>query len=101
MLSRFGSALYLHRHRCRRYIYAVTQAGENLVRKIFLWLGAALYVFGVALIISNIVMHYVGLSTQYDFGDPTRFHFVRFWHLGFSIAIVGVACLLLWRRLSR
>ena len=69
------------------------------MREILLWLGAALYVFGVALIISNVVMHYVGGNTHYDFGDPTRFQFVRFWHLGFGIALVGVACLLLWRRL--
>ena len=73
------------------------------MRRTLLWLGLALYGFGVALILANVVMSYLGLSASYNFGDPTRFQFflVSFWHLGLAITLVGVACLMLWRRLVR
>ena len=73
------------------------------MRKISLALGLTLYGFGVALILANVVMSYIGLSASYNFGDPTRFQFllVPFWQLGFAIAVMGVACLILWRRMAR
>lgn len=73
------------------------------MRRTLLWLGVALYGFGVALILANVVMSYRGQSTSYNFGDPTRFQFflVPFWQLGLAIAVIAVACLILWRRITR
>jgi hypothetical protein len=73
------------------------------MRKILLSLGLALYGFGVALILASVVMSYLGLSTSYNFGDPTQFQFflVPFWQLGLAIAVVAVACLILWRQMTR
>ena len=73
------------------------------MRKILLSLGVALYGLGVVLILANVVMSYLGLSPSYNLGDPTRFQFflVRLWHLGLAIAVIGAACLMLWRRIAR
>ncbi len=73
------------------------------MRTILLWLGVALYVFGVVLILSNVVMHYLGFNTSFDLSDPKRFQFsvARFWHFGLGIAVIGAACLMLWRRITR
>jgi hypothetical protein len=66
-------------------------------------LGLALYGLGVVLILSNVVMSYLGLSTSYNFSDLTRTQFapVHFWHLGLGLAVIGAACVALWRRLAR
>ena len=73
------------------------------MRKILLSLGVALFGFGVVLILANVVMSYLGLSTSYNLGDPTRFQFflVRFWHFGLAMAVIGAVCLMLWRRMAR
>ena len=73
------------------------------MRRILLWLGVGLYIFGVALILSNVVMHYLGLDTSFDLGDPTRFQFsvARFWHIGLGFAVIGATCLMLLRRIAR
>jgi hypothetical protein len=73
------------------------------MRKILLWLGVALYVFGASLILMNVVMHYLELDASVDLGDPRRFQLsgARFWHLGLGIAVIGAACLILWRRIAR
>jgi hypothetical protein len=73
------------------------------MRRTLLSLGLVLCIFGVALILANVVMSYQGLSASYNLGDPTRFQFflVPLWQFGFVIAVVGAVCLLLRRRLGR
>jgi cytochrome b subunit of formate dehydrogenase len=63
----------------------------------------ALFGFGAALILANIIMSFVGLSASYNFGDPAQFEFflVPFWQLGLAIAVIGVAGLILWRQMAR
>ena len=72
------------------------------MRTILLWLGVALYVFGVVLILSNVVTYYLGFNTSFELSDPKRLQFsvVRFWHVGLGIAVIGAACLMLWRRIA-
>ena len=57
------------------------------MRTILLWLGVALYVFGVVLILSNVVMYYLGFNTSFELSDPKRLQFsvrpllaCRAWH---------------------
>ena len=73
------------------------------MRRILLWLGAVLYVAGVVVVLANVVMNYRGLSTTYPLGDRAQLQFLLapIWHLGFAMAIIGVAFLMLWRRLHR
>ena len=46
------------------------------MRKVLLWFGVTLYVVGVALILANVVMSYLGLVARFNFGDLTQ---SRFW----------------------
>jgi peptidoglycan/LPS O-acetylase OafA/YrhL len=68
--------------------------------KILLWLGVALYIVGVALILANVVMYYKGFNTSFEPNNPTLYFFriTRFWHLGLGITVLGGALLMLWRR---
>ena len=70
------------------------------MRKILLWLGVALYIVGVALILSNVVMYYKGFNTRFELNSLTLHSFgvTRFWHLGLDITVLGWALLMLWRR---
>jgi hypothetical protein len=73
------------------------------MRKMLLWLGVALYICGVVLILSNVVMHYLGFDARVGLGGLTRFQLsgASFWHLGLGIAVIGAACLMLWRQIAR
>jgi hypothetical protein len=73
------------------------------MRKTLLWLGGLFCFIGVALIVANIVMSFMGLGASYNFGDPAKFQFilVPFWQIGLVIAAIGGACLLASRRLNR
>jgi len=72
------------------------------MRKILLWLGVALYIVGVALILANAVMYYKGINTSFASNNPTlySFHITSFWHLGVGLTVLGGAFLMLWRRTS-
>jgi hypothetical protein len=72
------------------------------MRKILLWLGVLLYIFGVGTILSNVVRHYIGLDSNFDVGHLTgQLSSARLWHLGLGIALLGAGCLMLWRRIAR
>jgi hypothetical protein len=71
------------------------------MRKVLLWFGVTLYVVGVALILANVVMSYLGLVARFNFGDLTQFQVLAsYWHLGLAIAVVGGMCLVIRRGMS-
>ena len=73
------------------------------MRRILLWLGVLLYVAGFVVVLANVVMSYRGLSTTYPLGDRSQLQFLLapIWHLGLTMVVMGVAILMLWRRLHR
>jgi hypothetical protein len=66
------------------------------MHKALLWLGAALCVVGVAVIVASAVLTSRGVSATYNLGDPGKFQFilVPLWQIGLAIAAVGAVCLL-------
>ena len=73
------------------------------MRSILLWVGVGFYGVGTALILANVVMSYRGVFTSYDLSHLTRsqLSLVPLWQLGLVIAVIGVACLIIWRRIVR
>jgi hypothetical protein len=65
------------------------------MQRTFRWLGGLFCAFGVALIVANLVMGYMGLAATFNFGDAEKFQFVLvpFWQIGLAIVAVGGACL--------
>jgi hypothetical protein len=62
------------------------------MRMILLWFGVMLYVAGVVAVLANIVMSY---------GDRAQLQVLAapIWHLAPVMVVIGVAFLILWRRL--
>lgn len=73
------------------------------MRKTLIWIGGLLCLVGAAIIVASAVSSTMGLSPSYNFGDPAKFQFflVPLWQIGLAIALVGAACLLVARWISR
>ena len=69
--------------------------------RVLIWLGGIFLAAGLLLIAANVVMHFMGLSASYNFGDPSQFEFilVPFWQIGVALIALGAASLLAGRRL--
>jgi hypothetical protein len=65
------------------------------MQAMLLGLGGLLCLIGIALIVANVVLNYMGLSASYNFGDPAKFEFilVPFWQIGLATAAIGAAFL--------
>lgn len=71
------------------------------MRRVLIWLGGLFLAAGVLLIAANVVMHFMGLSASYNFGDPSQFEFilVPFWQIGVALIALGAIPLLIGLRL--
>ncbi len=69
--------------------------------RVLIWLGGVFLAAGLLLIAANVVLHFVGLSASYNFGDPSQFEFilVPFWQIGVALIALGAVSLLAGRRL--
>ena len=66
------------------------------MRCVLIWLGVVLYVYGVVLVLANVVQSYcvpIGTQAQQVLADPI-------WHLAPVMVVIGAALVALWRRLS-
>jgi len=71
------------------------------MRRVLIWLGGLFLAAGLVLIAANVVMHFMGLSASYNFGDPSQFEFilVPFWQIGVALIALGAASVLAGVRL--
>ena len=71
------------------------------MHRLFLWIGVLCCSLGVALIVANVALNFLGMSASYNFGDPAKLQFilVPFWQIGSALLAAGALCLgLVWRR---
>ncbi len=71
------------------------------MRRVLIWLGGLFLAAGLVLIAANVVMHFMGLSASYNFGDPNQFEFilVPFWQIGVALIALGAVSVLAGMRL--
>ena len=71
--------------------------------RFFRWLGRLGCMAGLALIVADFVLRWIGLDPSYSLGDVTKFDFilVRYWQIGSAIVVIGVVFLLIARRFNR
>jgi hypothetical protein len=66
------------------------------MRKGLFWIGIALCVIGVGVVVASVVFN----NPTYNLGDPGRFQFilVPFWLVGLVVAVLGAVAVLIARR---
>jgi len=64
------------------------------------WFGITSLIVGGLLIAANVVLSFIGLSTSYNIGDPSKDQFllISFWHIGAVLALVGAGAAYAGRR---